>query len=129
MFETSSITTKSTRDCLKAAEFCNGDVEFSLDNTEYKFADHSRNQLLINFKRLIGLKITLVKFKYPEGETGRCTLYPLSSLSVSSDILFHTLTLRLTLEVVHIYLECSDIYLAKSKEKEGNLEERCKNVF
>ena len=70
-----------------------------------------------------------MKFKYPKGQTGRCTLYPLFSLSVSSDILFHTLTLHLTLEVVHIYLECSHIYLARSKEKEGNLEWRCKNVF
>ena len=40
-------------------------VEFSLDNIEWKFADLSENQLQINFKRLIGLKITLVKFPDP----------------------------------------------------------------
>ena len=40
---------------------------FSLDNTEQKFANLFGNQLPINFKRLIGLKIALVKFTYPKG--------------------------------------------------------------
>ena len=37
-------------------------VEFSLDNTDYNFADLYENQIPIHFKRLIGLKITLMKF-------------------------------------------------------------------
>jgi len=46
-----------------------GSLEFPLDNTEYKFADlrPSEDQLPINLKRLIGLEITLVKFRYPKG--------------------------------------------------------------
>ena len=42
-------------------------VEFSLDNSQQKFADLSGNQIPIYFKRLIGLKIVFVKFKYPAG--------------------------------------------------------------
>ena len=38
-------------------------VEFSLDHTDQKFADLCENQLPSHFKRLIGLKLTLVKFK------------------------------------------------------------------
>ena len=45
-------------------------VEFSLDSSKYKFADLYGNQLEINLKRLIGLKITLVKFTYPKAWTG-----------------------------------------------------------
>ena len=45
-------------------------VEFSLYNTEKKFTDLSGNELLISFKPLIGLKITLVKFTYSKGKTG-----------------------------------------------------------
>ena len=49
-------------------------IEFSLDNTELKFADLPGNQLQINFNHLIGLKITLVKFTYPRGWTGHFPL-------------------------------------------------------
>ena len=48
-------------------------VEFSLDNTEWKFAKLSGNQPLINLKLLrtshllIGLKITLQKCTYHKG--------------------------------------------------------------
>ena len=38
---------------------------FSHDKTEKKFEDLFGNRLPINFKRLIGLKITLVNFTYP----------------------------------------------------------------
>ena len=41
-------------------------VEFSLDNTEEKFANLSGNRLPINIKRSIGLKIALVKFSNPK---------------------------------------------------------------
>ena len=37
-------------------------VVFSLDNTEQKFADLTRNQRLLYFNGLFGLKVTLVKF-------------------------------------------------------------------
>ena len=71
-----------------------------------------------------------MKFKYPEGKTGQFTLYPLLSLSVSSDILLHILTIHLTsVDVIHNYLECSHNYLARSKGKEGNLVGRCYNAF
>ena len=47
-------------------------VEFSPDNP----MDLSGKQLLINFKRLIGLEITM-KFKYPKGLTGRFPICPI----------------------------------------------------
>ena len=37
---------------------------FSSNTTKEKFVDLSRNQLPVNFKHLIGLKITLVEFTY-----------------------------------------------------------------
>ena len=40
-------------------------------------ADKSGNQLPINFKRLLGLKITLVKFTYLKDQTGRFLLCPI----------------------------------------------------
>ena len=41
-------------------------VELSLDNTKKKrFSDLPGNQLPINFKHFMGLKITLLKFIYP----------------------------------------------------------------
>ena len=45
------------------------------------------NHLSFDFKRLIGLKITLVKYTYPKGETGRGSLCSiiLSWLSLTSD--------------------------------------------
>ena len=49
-------------------------VEFSLDNTDKEFADLSGSQLPINFKHSIGLKISLKKFTYPKGLTGRLLL-------------------------------------------------------
>ena len=45
------------------------------------------NQLLFDYKRLIGLKITLAKYIYPKGETGReslCSII-LSWLSLTHD--------------------------------------------
>ena len=45
-------------------------------------ADLQGNQFPINFKRLIGLKITLVKFTYPKGWTGRFLLYPIMALGL-----------------------------------------------
>ena len=45
-------------------------VVFSLDNTEQKFADLTRNQLLLYFKGLFGLKVTLVKFTYLKARVG-----------------------------------------------------------
>ena len=39
-------------------------VEFYLNNTKWKFADLSRNQLSINLRQS---KINLVKFSYPKG--------------------------------------------------------------
>ena len=60
-----------TLDCLKEnnAEYLRPQaVEFSLDNTEYKFSHLSRNKLPINFMLFkIGLNITLVKFNYVKG--------------------------------------------------------------
>ena len=42
-------------------------VELSLDNTEKKrFSDLPGNQFPVNFKRFMGLEITLVKFIYPK---------------------------------------------------------------
>ena len=38
--------------------------------------DLSGNQLPIDFKRFVALKITLVKFTYPKGDTGRFPLWP-----------------------------------------------------
>ena len=64
------------RECLKRnnAEYCNGDTPrehnvliFFPYNTEKKFVNLSGNQLSINFKRLTGLKITVVKFTYLKG--------------------------------------------------------------
>ena len=49
-------------------------IEFSLDNTEEKFANLSGNWLPINIKRSIGLKIALVKFSNPKVYTA----WPLS---------------------------------------------------
>ena len=53
---------KFTRDCLWAnnADIVMATVWFLLDNTEFKFADLSGNQLPINFKLQIGLKITKI---------------------------------------------------------------------
>ena len=43
-------------------------VEFPLEKPKQSFADFSENKFSINFKRLTGLKITLVKqFTYPKG--------------------------------------------------------------
>ena len=51
---------KSTRGFLKQTirNIAMATVEFSLNNTESKFADIRWNQPPINFKRLIGLKTT-----------------------------------------------------------------------
>ena len=69
LFETSSCRSSPRATALKQTmqNFVMATVGFSLDNTEQTFADLSRGQLPINFKRLIGLKITLVKFTYPKG--------------------------------------------------------------
>ena len=44
-------------------------IEFYVKTTDQKFADLSENQPPINFKRLIGLKIFLVKYpSVPRGQ-------------------------------------------------------------
>ena len=71
--------------------------------------DLSRNQLPINFKRLIGLKITLVKFKYPKGLTGH---FPICPMILSSKHAFIAA------------LSCDQALrdtLAAGREKEGEL--------
>ena len=65
-------------------------VWFPLENTELKFADLSGNQLPINFKLQIGLKIPLVKLKIFQAlRTGHFLLSHLSPLFafISSRIL------------------------------------------
>ena len=59
---------KSTCDCLQTnnAEHCNDDCWFSLDNTMNLVG----NKVTVNFKLLICLKITLVKFANPNGWAG-----------------------------------------------------------
>ena len=54
-------------------------VFFSLlTKTKFRFTDLSGNQFPINFKRLIGLKITLMKFTYLQGATGCLCLCPIN---------------------------------------------------
>ena len=71
MFET-SLTPRATASKQTIKNIVMMTVEFSLDNP----MDLSGKQLLINFKRLIGLEITM-KFKYPKGLTGRFPIYPI----------------------------------------------------
>ena len=71
--------------------------------------DLSRNQLPINFKRLIGLKITLVKFKYPKGLTGH---FPICPMILSSK---HAFIAALSCE------QALRDTLAAGREKEGEL--------
>ena len=71
MFETSS-TPRATASKQTIKNIVMMTVEFSLDNP----MDLSGKQLLINFKRLIGLEITM-KFKYPKGLTGRFPICPI----------------------------------------------------
>ena len=49
-------------------------AELCLDKTEWKFVDLAGNQLPLNYKRLIGLKITLLKCTNPKGSAGRLLL-------------------------------------------------------
>ena len=71
MFET-SLTPRATASKQTIKNIVMMTVEFSLDNP----MDLSGKQLLINFKRLIGLEITM-KFKYPKGLTGRFPICPI----------------------------------------------------
>ena len=71
MFET-SLTPRATASKQTIKNIVMMTVEFSLDNP----MDLSGKQLLINFKRLIGLEIT-IKFKYPKGLTGRFPICPI----------------------------------------------------
>ena len=71
MFET-SLTPRATASKQTLKNIVMMTVEFSLDNP----MDLSGKQLLINFKRLIGLEITM-KFKYPKGLTGRFPICPI----------------------------------------------------
>ena len=71
MFQT-SLTPRATASKQTIKNIVMMTVEFSLDNP----MDLSGKQLLINFKRLIGLEITM-KFKYPKGLTGRFPICPI----------------------------------------------------
>ena len=71
MFET-SLTPRATASKQTIKNIVMMTVEFSLDNP----MDLSGKQLLINFKRLIGLELTM-KFKYPKGLTGRFPICPI----------------------------------------------------
>ena len=73
-----SSSPRATASIQKNAEYCYDDCWILSDNTEYQFADLSRNKLPINFKRLTGLKITLVKFTYPKYKSGRFPLHPIT---------------------------------------------------
>ena len=68
----SSLTPRATASKQTIKNIVMMTVEFSLDNP----MDLSGKQLLINFKRLIGLEITM-KFKYPKGLTGRFPICPI----------------------------------------------------
>ena len=78
--------------------------------------DLSRNQLPINFKRLIGLKITLVKFKYPKGLTGH---FPICPMILSSK---HAFIAALSCE------QALRDTLAAGREREGELQLRLWNL-
>ena len=71
MFET-SLTPRATA----SKQTIKNIVMMTLDNPNESFMDLSGKQLLINFKRLIGLEITM-KFKYPKGLTGRFPICPI----------------------------------------------------
>ena len=71
MFET-SLTPRATA----SKQTIKNIVMMTLDNPNEIFMDLSGKQLLINFKRLIGLEITM-KFKYPKGLTGRFPICPI----------------------------------------------------
>ena len=71
MFET-SLTPRATASKQTIKNIVMMTVEFSLDNP----MDLCGKQLLINFKHLIGLEITM-KFKYPKGLTGRFPICPI----------------------------------------------------
>ena len=71
MFET-SLTPRATA----SKQTTKNIVMMTLDNPNESFMDLSGKQLLINFKRLIGLEITM-KFKYPKGLTGRFPICPI----------------------------------------------------
>lgn len=51
----------------KVKDFVIATIEFVLGNTELKFAYLSGKPAFDELKHVIGLKITLVKFKYPKG--------------------------------------------------------------
>ena len=86
LFETSSNPRMTARASKQTRQnIIMATVEFCLDNTKQKFANLSGNQLaiIINFKRLFVLKLTLVGGHIPSAKLGVFLSVPLFSVAFS----------------------------------------------